>query len=732
MFFIACKGGSGDGDDESEKENPSGETTVTVTAVEISGPEVNEVEIGATLTLTATVSTDDGSSYTGSVTWASSDDAIATVSGGMVTGVSEGETNITATAGGVTSDPYSVNVVPATPVYDYNAEESFIVPMTADGATADSTTYAAGATITDNTLFTLTTEKEMVYSVGSSYGNVKNASFKDMNGTTVNPDQGLKISTVIEKATTENPVVETGTVLTVTAKEDVTLYLYVQYTADGYSGNRVAKILYCVDGGESVTADASVDSSNKIQRNTITTITVSLEKGQVLTVGAQNLDTDNSGNFWLFGAEAKAKEGGNTGSTGSGSGGSSGGVEFEEDPNYEWVDTYADLETALAMAGGSGSNYKTTADLKVGKFTLGTGVYFENSNSNFSNYGVYDVNNQQKNIYFTVSGTYNNISFRAVESSGSQGTITLYTESGTALYTWTVGQGATVTVDYAADTGSYLSEGTYYIGSVNSFRMGQLCVSEYLEKSAVTGITVKATATDFLKGRSVTGVDIGISATLDYENGRQDTINLSDLVIDIPTTLSVGANTVTVTYNYTEKDGDGTSTPYTENVTIYVYYVKSITVSTMSMELTGGTYYTNNLQQVFLVGDVFNSDYLVVTATCSCDVTGMDDVEFILTESEYTITVPELTTKGEKTVTVSCDLGQTEGDSKTDSYKIHVVELTSSVDRAKVQVYNASDTTNTASYEADEVTGIISVATINDAIMLIKLMGATDAERKYI
>ncbi|MCD8200684.1 MAG: pectinesterase family protein [Clostridia bacterium] len=675
--------------------------------------------------LTATVEMTIGN-FTGTYEWTTSDDTVARVeeSGNGATVIAEGVGTaiITVRAGGKEAT-CTVTVVERG---EENQIESFIVPMTADAATADTTQYSAGAKVVSNSLFELTTVGSMKYSIGGSYGNIQKSgsavTFTDISGVTHNPDQGL-LSGISLTPTVNNDNSVTAQsnddIIEVKALADATVYVYLTMANNSYSVHPTGVIYYSVNGGEAV-------SYNVSSRATVICLVLELEAGDVVKIGASNSSLTSSGaaqaeSLWLFGAEA-VSAGGTTG------GGASGDTEFEEDPNYEWVDSYADLETALAMAGGSGNSYKTTGDTVVGKFTFGTGVYFENSNSNFTNDGVYCVNNQQKNIYFTVKGTYNNISLKAVNGSSGTGTITIYTESGTALKSWSTD--GTINIDYAADTGLYLAPGTYYIGSVNSFRFGNICLSEYLEKSAVTGMTVKTTTVDFLKGRSITGIDLGISATLDYENGRQDSINLSDLDIVVPTTLNVGENTVTVTYNYT--DDTGTSTPYTESVTIYVYYVVSIDVTTVSMEYTNSTYITHNLQQVFLVGDTFNYDYIVVTATCSCGVTGIADMEFILKESEYNVATPTLAAAGAQTVTVSVDLGQTEGDAKTDTYTIHVVEITSSTDRAKVQVYNTSDTGNAATYAADAATGIISVATINDAIKLLELMGATDAERKYI
>lgn len=87
------------------------EVTVTqkvpVTSVSVTGSDTT-VKEGLTITLTATVLPENATDST--VTWASSDTGIATVSDGVVTGVKAGTAKITATADGATSDAYTVTV----------------------------------------------------------------------------------------------------------------------------------------------------------------------------------------------------------------------------------------------------------------------------------------------------------------------------------------------------------------------------------------------------------------------------------------------------------------------------------------------------------------------------------------------------------------------------------------------------------------------------------------------
>ncbi len=74
--------------------------TPTVSGVTVT-PATATVKKDETTTLSASVTMSDGSAYSGSVVWTSSDTSIATVSNnGVVTGVAKGTVTITATAGG--------------------------------------------------------------------------------------------------------------------------------------------------------------------------------------------------------------------------------------------------------------------------------------------------------------------------------------------------------------------------------------------------------------------------------------------------------------------------------------------------------------------------------------------------------------------------------------------------------------------------------------------------------
>ncbi len=93
----------------------SSTSTITLTIVPVAlasiaiGPAAPTVRQGQTATLTATGTYNDGSTQdmTSTVTWTSSDTAVATVAAGSVLGVASGTTTVTAASGGVSA---SVNV----------------------------------------------------------------------------------------------------------------------------------------------------------------------------------------------------------------------------------------------------------------------------------------------------------------------------------------------------------------------------------------------------------------------------------------------------------------------------------------------------------------------------------------------------------------------------------------------------------------------------------------------
>ena len=105
--FVGCGGGDDGGGDNNNN------TTVAVTGVTLAPKTLSLTVGGATGTLYPTVAPDNATNKT--VTWTSSNPAVATVANGVVTPLTAGNTTITATAGSF-SDTCAVTVnPPATP-----------------------------------------------------------------------------------------------------------------------------------------------------------------------------------------------------------------------------------------------------------------------------------------------------------------------------------------------------------------------------------------------------------------------------------------------------------------------------------------------------------------------------------------------------------------------------------------------------------------------------------------
>lgn len=122
-FMVAC-GNTGNGPD----------TDVAVTSISVDYEVGEVVNVGSSLTFTATVLPENATNKT--VTWLSSDPAIATVVNGVVTGVAEGTVTITAKAGNK-SDSFTVKVNPAPVVLENTVKVGApytIASVTSEGA----------------------------------------------------------------------------------------------------------------------------------------------------------------------------------------------------------------------------------------------------------------------------------------------------------------------------------------------------------------------------------------------------------------------------------------------------------------------------------------------------------------------------------------------------------------------------------------------------------------------
>lgn len=149
--------------------NKSATCTVTVTPILVSGislsPSATNINTGASVTISATVTPSNADDKT--VTWSSSNTAIATVSSnGVVTGVKAGSATITATAhdGSGVKGTCSVTVKnPSIEPTSISLSETFYIMAFNDTYQLEATVYPSNAT-----------NKTVTWSVNSSYASVSN------------------------------------------------------------------------------------------------------------------------------------------------------------------------------------------------------------------------------------------------------------------------------------------------------------------------------------------------------------------------------------------------------------------------------------------------------------------------------------------------------------------------------------------------------------------------------
>ena len=106
------------GDDGNKPTPVDPSQNVAVTGITVS-PGSAQLAVGGTVTLTATVTPDNATDKT--VTWSSSDNGVATVAGGLVTGVAAGSATITAKAGDKTATCVITVTGSEPPAEDYTA-----------------------------------------------------------------------------------------------------------------------------------------------------------------------------------------------------------------------------------------------------------------------------------------------------------------------------------------------------------------------------------------------------------------------------------------------------------------------------------------------------------------------------------------------------------------------------------------------------------------------------------
>lgn len=358
---------------------------------------------------------------------------------------------------------------------------------------------------------------------------------------------------------------------------------------------------------------------------------------------------------------------------------------------YEEVTSIFDYSAAKEILGGTGSAYQINETSVFGRFTVEgkgsskNGAYLNDATS---------LNTQGKDITFVLNGVTNSVSFKITGKSSSGCTLSLV-KNGTVIKTWdALASGDSLTVNETE-----LEAATYIIRTKNSGAISGLCITEKLEKSNAVGISVSGAKGKFLIGDSFSSD--GLTVTLNYENGRKEVLSSGYTVNSSAfNNAAAGKYRITVTY------GD-----FTGGYDAFVYTAKSLSVYDFSLN---NSRVTLPVQKVFALGGTFNSDNLAVQVKGVC--AGAGEETFVI--PNYTVSSPDLSSAGEKTVTVSAY-------GKSAQYSVYALNL-SGVDK------DAATVTVNANAAVGVSGNAVTVKTLNDAVRVFKLLGTSATAVKQI
>jgi uncharacterized protein YjdB len=261
--------------------------TATLTSISLAAPS-GSLSIGATRQFTATGSYSDGTTknLSSSVTWSSSNSAIADVnSSGLVTAISTGTATITATLSGISASSaiqiqpaslISITVLPAAPVMQLNTTQQ----LTASGQ------YSDGS------------QQDLSKQVQWSSSDTTKATIDPTGLATAVASGSTKISAVMSGITgATNLTVNTPQLASIVVDQDgdtVPLGLAQQLTATGvFTDNSTAELIGVTFTSSDLTI-VSVDANGLATTNAVGSVTITATAGSVsgtgiLTVGPQTL-----------------------------------------------------------------------------------------------------------------------------------------------------------------------------------------------------------------------------------------------------------------------------------------------------------------------------------------------------------------------------------------------------------------------------------------------------------
>ena len=344
----------------------------------------------------------------------------------------------------------------------------------------------------------------------------------------------------------------------------------------------------------------------------------------------------------------------------------------------------------------------------VGFFTVWGSTKYESSNKAFNTQG--SVALHQSGIEFTTTSVG---TFKAeIKNASGNNKAYVLLKDGNPYKRVDLAENATATVEFELD-----GAGTYSFGGEGgSIRIYQMSYTEEVEASSPKEITVKSLPTvDFLEGSTFDFA--GLTVELAYENGRTEVISNYNVDNSNVNMSKGGSYEVTISANI---EGNDFTTSYTVNV----YEATKLNVADHKLD---NNRETKVLQEIFLKDGTFNTNNLVVT--CTATVPGTDlTKEFVLSNEQYLVTAPDLTTLGEKTVLITSNFGSKTNDKaiSTEDYKINVVENVLDMDANLVNVYVNSE----LSVGVQE--GKMTFATLNQALQYLELCGLDESVEKVI
>lgn len=362
--------------------------------------------------------------------------------------------------------------------------------------------------------------------------------------------------------------------------------------------------------------------------------------------------------------------------------------------SYDTVNSIFDFVAEAKKIDPNATGNVTIAETTTfGRFTVEGGkTRFEVGNK--------ALNTQGASIFFELKGAdnQNTITMTGTSASSSKNTLEVVNlDTNTVVHTIADMENKQA---FDAVTIANLPAGKYEIRSNASIRFTGLSLSEKLPQGDTTGIILDTTSVskDFLLGRDFSS--IGLNVLLDYENGRKDAIGLDNTNLTITTEdfSTAGVKKVTVTYKFDE------NTTYEATYEVNVCQISEVV-------LYNYTYSSGNtlaLKTIYKLNDSLDTSNLVVKAKCLLPGETDKYIEFILESSEYNIVAPELTSTGNKDVTIKYLRDET----KVETYSIEIVSVPTISDSITVTVDPAGAIT----------TGDVNnFKTINQALQFLEL-----------